>query len=137
MKEEIRDLTAPSSTGLAPTTAAALAYLAGPFSGAVILLAERTNRYVKFHAWQAILGIGGLGLLSTVLLLSAFLALFVSPFAFTLMYRSSAVVGIICVGTLFACVVKAFMGSDMKLPLAGKYAERLAARPVARPSSPS
>jgi uncharacterized membrane protein len=123
------DLTAPSSTGLAPTTAAALAYLAGPFSGAVVLLAERTNGYVKFHAWQAVLALGGLGLLAVVLLISAFLALFVSPFAFTLMYRSSAVVAIVCVGTLFACVGTALMGSAMKLPLAGKYAERLAMRP--------
>ena len=123
------DLTAPSSTGLAPTTAAALAYLAGPFSGIVILMAERTNGFVKFHAWQAILGLGGLGVLSVLLLLSAFLALFVSPFAFTVLYRSSAVAGAVWVGTLVAMVVQAFLGSAPKMPLVGKYAERLATRP--------
>ena len=125
------DLTAPSSTGLAPRTAAALAYLAGPFSGVLLLLAERTNTYVRFHAWQAVLGLGGLGLLAALLLLSAFLALFVSPVAFTVMYRSSAVVAALCVGTLVACLTRAFLGSAMKLPLAGRYAERLAARPTA------
>ena len=34
---------APSSTGLEPNVAAALAYLAGPFSGVLILLVERAN----------------------------------------------------------------------------------------------
>ena len=54
----------PSTTGLEPNFAAALAYLAGPFSGVLILLVERANGFVSFHAWQAILGLGGLGLLS-------------------------------------------------------------------------
>ena len=58
------DAAAPSSTGLEPNFAAALAYLAGPFSGILILLVERSNDFVRFHAWQAILGLGGLGLLS-------------------------------------------------------------------------
>ncbi|HEX9369070.1 MAG TPA: protease complex subunit PrcB family protein, partial [Vicinamibacterales bacterium] len=52
----------PSSTGLDPRTASALAYLAGPFSGVLILLAESTNPDVRFHAWQSIVGLGGLGL---------------------------------------------------------------------------
>ena len=42
------DARAASSTGLEPRSAAALAYLAGPFSGIIILLAERTNRFVRF-----------------------------------------------------------------------------------------
>ena len=48
--------TAASTTGLDPNFAAALAYLAGPFSGATILLAERKSEYVRFHAWQATKG---------------------------------------------------------------------------------
>ncbi len=52
----------PSSTGLEPRTASALAYLAGPFSGALILFAESTNQDVRFHAWQSIVALGGLGL---------------------------------------------------------------------------
>jgi uncharacterized membrane protein len=50
-----------SSTGLDPHVAAALAYLAGPFSGVLILLAERTSAYVRFHAWQSVIGLGGWG----------------------------------------------------------------------------
>ena len=55
------DATVPSSTGLDPAVAAALSYLAGPFSGVLVLLAERTNPFVRFHAWQSIIGLGGLG----------------------------------------------------------------------------
>jgi uncharacterized membrane protein len=50
-----------SSTGLDAHVAATLAYLAGPFSGVLILLAERTNSYVRFHAWQSVIGLGGSG----------------------------------------------------------------------------
>ena len=51
-----------SSTGLSPRTASMLAYLAGPFSGGLILLAESKNEDVRFHAWQSVVGLGGLGI---------------------------------------------------------------------------
>ena len=63
-----------SSTGLDPNLAAALAYLAGPFSGLLHLLVERANDFVRFHAWQAIIGLGGLGLLSAGTLVFSFLS---------------------------------------------------------------
>ena len=62
----------PSSTGLDAHVAAALAYLAGPFSGVLILLAEQTNPYVRFHAWQSIVGLGGLGVFVVLLGMLAF-----------------------------------------------------------------
>jgi hypothetical protein len=68
----------PSSTGLDAHVAASLAYLAGPLSGILVLLAERTNTYVRFHAWQSILGLGGLGLIVAGLLALAFLSVLVS-----------------------------------------------------------
>ena len=53
-----------------------MAYLAGPFSGAIILMAERSNRYVRFHAWQAIIGLGGLTVAALTFLFLAFAGLF-------------------------------------------------------------
>ena len=55
-----RENPAPSSTGLTPQVAGALAYLAGPFLGALLLATEDSSRFVKFHAWQAIIGLGAL-----------------------------------------------------------------------------
>jgi uncharacterized membrane protein len=118
----------PSSTGLEPNLAAALAYLAGPFSGVLILLVERANSYVRFHAWQAIIGLGGLGLLSAGTLVFSFLTLLLSPFAFTLMYRLSEVIAIVWVVAWVVCLIKAFSGVRWLMPVAGRYAERLATR---------
>lgn len=125
------DARAASSTGLQPAFAAALAYLAGPFSGLIVLLAERTNLYVRFHAWQAILALGGLGLFAVTLLLSAFLGLFLSPMVFKTLYVSSAIAALVWLVVWALCLVKAFGGSAWRLPLAGKVAERISSRPRA------
>ena len=121
------DATAPSSTGLDPSVAAALAYLAGPFSGVVILLAERTNAFVRFHAWQSIVGLGGLGVAIAGLLFFAFVALLVfSPTLFTWLYRLAALTTVVWVTAWAFCLVKAFSGSAWKLPYAGDVAMRKA-----------
>jgi len=120
------DAAAPSSTGLEPNFAAALAYLAGPFSGILILLVERSNGFVRFHAWQSLLGLGGLGLLSAGTLIFSFLTLLLSPVAFTVTYRLSEILAIVWVLTWVLCLIKAFGGSRWQMPVAGRYAERLA-----------
>jgi uncharacterized membrane protein len=117
-----------SSTGLDPNVAAALAYLAGPFSAVLMLLAERTSTYVRFHAWQSILALGGLGVLAAATLFLSFLTLLLSPLVFTLMYRLSAVMACVWLAVWAICLVKAFTGSRWKLPLVGHYAERRASR---------
>jgi uncharacterized membrane protein len=122
---------APSSTGLDPNLAAALAYLAGPFSGVLILLVERANGFVRFHAWQSIVGLGGLGLLSAATLVLSFLTLLLSPFVFTVMYRFSELVAIVWVVAWVVCLVKAFTGDRWEMPVAGRYAARLATRHLA------
>ena len=118
--------TAASSTGLEPSLAAALAYLAGPFSGILILLVERANGFVLFHAWQAVIGLGGLGILSAGTLVFSFLTLLLSPLAFTVMYRLSAVLAIVWVIAWAVCLIQAFAGRWWLMPIAGRYAERLA-----------
>lgn len=129
------DARAASSTGLEPQFAAALAYLAGPFSGVVLLMAERTNRFVRFHAWQAIVGLGGLGLLAVLFLVCAFLGLFLSPRVFTTLYVLAGVTAVAWLIAWALCLVKAFGGSAFKLPLAGGYAMRKASAPERTPSA--
>jgi uncharacterized membrane protein len=118
-----------STTGLDPRIAASLAYLAGPFSAVVILSAERSNHYVKFHAWQSIFGLGAMAALAMGLLVLAFLMLFFSPVAFLILYWSAALMALACVVTLVTCIGNAFTGRAWKLPIAGDYAERRALRP--------
>lgn len=118
-----------SSTGLRPHVASALAYLAGPFSGILVLLAEHTSRHVRFHAWQSILALGGVGVLAVGFLLSAFAALLVSPSAFTFMYWMAFLTAIAWVLLWAVCLFQAFKGRRWKLPLVGNLAERRAAQP--------
>jgi uncharacterized membrane protein len=124
MTEIELDATRPSSTGLEPWFAAMLAYLAGPFSGMLILFAERTNRFVRFHAWQSIAGLGGLLLVAVALVVSAFLGLFFSPTAFRTLYVLAAVAAGVWLVAWGLCLFKAFGGSAWKLPLIGRFAER-------------
>jgi uncharacterized membrane protein len=113
-----------SSTGLEPRTASALAYLAGPLSGALILFAESTNPDVRFHAWQSIVGLGGLGLAVVASYLLAFVALFVSATAVSLMVGVATVIWIALAIVWVLCLWKAWSGERWKLPLVGDYAER-------------
>lgn len=117
-----------SSTGLDPTIAAALAYLVGPVSGVLILLAERSSRYVRFHAWQSILGLGGLWAIGFACYLLAFLALFVSPSGFKVMLWLAGLTWLVWIGVWIVCLVKAFGGEIWLLPIAGPRADRLAGR---------
>ena len=126
----------PSSTGLDAHVAAALAYLAGPFSGILILLAERTSAYVRFHAWQSIVGLGGLGLVVVLVLALSFGSVLLSATLFRVLLRVTgalAVLWIVCWGM---CLFKAFTRRRWKLPIAGAYAERLAARRATGTASP-
>lgn len=116
----------PSTTGLEPDVASALAYLAGPFSGVLILLAERTNLHVRFHAWQSVIALGGLWVLGLVLYLLAFAALFVSAAAFRLLLWVAVLVWAGWVVLWLICLVKAYRGERFRLPLAGAFAEHRA-----------
>ena len=117
-----------SSTGLAPRTASTLAYLAGPFSGALILLAESQNDDVRFHAWQSVIGLGGIGLGVILAYVLGAAALFVSAALVTVMFAVASVLWIVLAIVWAICVWKAYSGERWRLPLAGDYAERFTTR---------
>jgi uncharacterized membrane protein len=125
----------PSSTGLDAHVAAALAYLAGPISGALVLMAERSNAYVRFHAWQAVIGLGGLGLLIALLIVIGFASLIFSATAFRVLLVISWAMWALWLVCWALCLYKAFTRRRWKLPIVGAYAERLAARPGATETS--
>jgi uncharacterized membrane protein len=116
----------PSSTGLDPRTAAALAYLAGPFSGALVLWAERANHDVRFHAWQSVVALGGLILAVILCGTLAVLGLFVSATVMLVMLRVATLLTLVLAVVWALCLWKAFTGGRWKLPLAGAVASRRA-----------
>lgn len=118
-----------SSTGLKPTTAAALSYLAGPVSGATILFAETRSEFVRFHAWQAILGIGTGALAVFGCYVLAVTSLFVSATAVPAMVRVATALWFALVVVWAVCIWQALSGRTWKLPVVGEVAARRAARP--------
>jgi uncharacterized membrane protein len=115
---------APSSTGLTPQAAGALAYLAGPFSGALLLATENSSRFVKFHAWQALIGLGTLLVLALTFLMLAFALLIVSATAFWTMLWVAAIMAITWLIAWGICLFQAYHGRVWKLPLLGSFAAR-------------
>jgi uncharacterized membrane protein len=115
-----------STTGLDPTVASALAYLAGPLSGLLVLAAERSNTDVRFHAWQSIVGLGALWAIGFLLYVLAFTALFVSATGFLVLLWLAVLAWAGWIVLWVMCLLKAFRGERWKLPLVGDYAERKA-----------
>jgi uncharacterized membrane protein len=116
---------AASSTGLPPNTAAALSYLAWWVSGLLFFLVERENRFVKFHAAQALVGLGTAWLAGFVLWIFAFAALFVSARVFTILLYLSYAIWLAGLIAWAICLVRAWKGEEFELPWVGPIARRM------------
>jgi len=114
-----------SSTGLAPNAAAALAYLAWWVSGLLFFLIERENRFVKFHAAQALVGLGALWALGLTMWAVAFAAIFVSAAASTVLLYAAYAVWLAGIAAWAICTVRAWKGDEFELPIFGPIARRL------------
>jgi uncharacterized membrane protein len=112
-----------SSTGLNPAVAAALAYLAWWVTGLAVLALERESRYVRFHAWQSILGLGALWALGLICYIGAFALLSRTAAGFTAMLWVAAAIWGAGLVVWAVCLFKAWTGQRWKLPIAGRIAE--------------
>jgi uncharacterized membrane protein len=125
--------------GIQPNVAAGLSYVFGWVSGLIFFFMEKQNRFVRFHAMQSIIFFGSLTVLITVL--EFFLVFF--PVFFPLhplpLALVAAIIGILAdlilvllmsVGFILWIVllINGFQGTYFKLPLIGRYAERVAGR---------
>ena len=117
-----------STTGLRPNVASSLAYLAGPLSGALVLIAERVNDRVRFHAWQSVIALGALWTIGLALYILAFASIFVSSGALIGLLFLAALVWIGSLVLTVICMLRAYRGLRWKLPWAGDRAERLAGK---------
>jgi uncharacterized membrane protein len=115
----------PTSTGLDPRVAAALAYLVGWFTGLLFLLLERDNRYIRFHALQSLVGLGGLFAIWAGLVVISVGVMFQSATWFRILMWLSMLVWIASLIVWAICMVKAYLGERWKLPVAGDIAERM------------
>lgn len=125
---------AASSFGLSPNVAALLGYIWIPVLSIAVLVTEKENRLVRFHAWQAIsLGVACFAvtiLLSIVIgvlmlvggLISPYLGIVVSVLSIIVWL----VVAVLMLGFWVLCLIKAYRGEKYQLPVVGKFADRMA-----------
>ncbi|MFK7794757.1 MAG: DUF4870 domain-containing protein [Gammaproteobacteria bacterium] len=101
-----------TSLGLESNISAFLCYVLGWISGLAIILIEKDDQFVRFHAMQSIITFGILTLLTI-----AFGSIFFI-FAFLL-----GIINLIGIVLWILLMVKAYQGDKFKLPIIGDLAE--------------
>ena len=123
-----------STFGLSPNGAALLSYIWIPVTSIIVMVTEKENRMVRFHAFQSLfLGLGLFALtigLSIVIGVLALIAGMISPYLGIIVSLISLLVWVVLafifLGIWVLCLIKAYRGEMYKLPVVGKYAERSA-----------
>jgi len=115
----------PTSTGLAPNAAGALAYLLGPITGIAFLVLEKENRFVRFHAAQSV-AIGVIWIVISIALSILSGALFLVPvLGWLIALLLSLVMGFGGFLLWLFLMWQAYQGREWHAPVAGTLAQRL------------
>jgi uncharacterized membrane protein len=114
-----------TSTGLAPRTAATLAYAAWWITGLIFWLLEREDRFVRFHAAQAIAAFGAIALLVVLFGGLAGASLSFLPAAFTPLLVAAFVTWLGGLALWLMAMWKAASGDAFRIPLAADWADKL------------
>ena len=108
-----------TSTGLEANVAGLLCYAVGWITGLVMILLEKKNGFVRFHAVQSIVAFGAITVL--LIVLSVLAGLWIVGPLFTAL---SAVTWILAIVLWIVLMIKAYQGERFKLPVAGDFAEK-------------
>lgn len=122
-----------STFGLSPNAAALISYIWIPVTSIIVLVTEKENRLVRFHAFQSlVMGLSVFALsivLSVVIGVLMFVAGMISPYLGLIVSMCALLVwGVIALALLALwafCLVKAYRGEMYSVPVVGKYAEKL------------
>ena len=113
------------TSGLSPRTGSVLAYLAWWVTGALMLIVERRDATIRFHAAQALVGLGGVWLAGSIAAGAAFLLLLFSSSAFSVLLWLAAAIWCAGVVVWVVCLYKAARGEPWRMPGAARLADRL------------
>lgn len=94
---------------------AALSYVLGVITGVVILLVEKQDKYIRFHAWQSI------GLFGAIFVLNLIVNLFFGVVSSTI----SSVLSVAALVLWGFSIYKAYKGQMFKWPVVGNWAEKM------------
>lgn len=123
----------PSSFGLSPNVAALISYIWIPVTSVVVLVTEKENRLVRFHAFQSLFF--GLGLFALSIILSIVIGIVmlvagvISPYLGIVVSMISLLIWLVLAIAILAlwvlCLVRAYRGEMYHLPIVGKFAEKM------------
>ncbi len=113
-----------SSTGLSPRTGGALSYLGWWLTGAIFLIVERHDRYVRFHAAQAVVVFGGIAMLVAAFCALAAASLSFRPGAFAGLAIAAIATFVIGMLVWVIAMWSAASGHALRIPLAADLADR-------------
>lgn len=113
-------------TGLAPHIASFVCYLCPPVTSIVMMLLERENRDVQFHAWQATILAVGYIVVSIAINIFAILIGKIIGFLGMIVHWLSPLFGLAAFILWIVCLVKAYQGERWKIPYLGDFAEKKA-----------
>jgi uncharacterized membrane protein len=116
------DFNAKSSTGLEPKIACLLAYIFSWLGGLIIYLIEKENKFVKFHALQALI----LGIIEVICFIVISVILGMIPYVGWFFFSWLGwVLGTVCYIFAIIAIVKSFQGERYYIPflrgLVNKY----------------
>lgn len=123
-----------STFGFSPNGASLLAYIWIPVTSIIVIVTEKENRLVRFHAFQSLFL--GLSLFALTLVLSVIIGILtlvggaISPYLGLIVSVISLllwlVIALAILGLWALCLLKAYKGEMYKLPIIGKLAEKQA-----------
>jgi len=110
-----------TSLNMAPNILGLLAYLVWPISSIIIFILEKRNRFVRFHAMQALL------IAAVFIVVSIVLGIFAGiPLIGGLFFLVSRLVDFAAFILWIFMMVQAYRGQKTKLPYIGEQAEKFA-----------
>ena len=118
-----------TSTGLTPNVAGALAYVLGPITGILFLVLEKENRFVRFHAAQAIATGVVIILLSIALSVLSGILAFIPLLGWLIALFISFVMGLGSFILWLILMWRAYEGDEWEVPFVGTFARRMATTP--------
>jgi uncharacterized membrane protein len=124
-----------SSTGLPTAFGATLAYAGWWLTGLIFWFVERRDPVVRFHAAQAVAAFGALALLIGGLAALALVSLSFFPSLFEGLLLAAQAAAALSVVLWTVTVWQVASGRDWRIPIAARWADRLAATASERAAS--
>jgi uncharacterized membrane protein len=100
-------------SGMQPNVAGLFCYLLWWVTGIVFLIIEKENKFIRFHAWQSIFTFATITIVQIIL-----------SFIPIIGWILGIIVWILSVILWIVCMMRAYQGKLIKLPIVGNIAEK-------------